>query len=96
MDPNTRILGTLGGHFGTFGLILVTRGCPGGSKRHPLESEEVFNKLLTDFWVSLGDHFGIMLVTFPSFVVSKWEVRLRTSFVCVFCMEKQAHRIGFM
>ena len=48
MDPNTCILGTLGGQFGTFGVISVTRGCPGGSKRHPLEPEEVFNKFLTD------------------------------------------------
>ena len=59
-DPCPCILGTLGGQFGTFGVISVTRGCPGGSKRHPLESEEVFNKCLTD----LGSLFGITLGSF--------------------------------
>ena len=58
LDPSTCILGTLGGHFGTFGLILVTRGCPGGSKRHPLDAEEVFNKFLTDFGSLLGITLG--------------------------------------
>ena len=61
MEPNTYILGTLGGHFGTFGSILVTRGRPGSSKRHPLEPEQVFNKFLSDFRFLLGTslaHFG--------------------------------------
>ena len=58
LDPNTCILGTLGGHFGTFGLILVTRGRPGSSKRHPLEPEEVFNRFLTDFRSLLGTSLG--------------------------------------
>ena len=61
LDHSPCILGTLGGHFGTFGLILVTRGCPGGSKRHPLESEDVFNEFFMDFGCLLGPllaHFG--------------------------------------
>ena len=33
--------------------------------------------------------FGFILVTFPNLLVSKWEVRLRTSFVSVFGVEKQ-------
>ena len=71
LDPSPCILGTLGGHFGTFGLILVTRGCPGGSKRHPLESEEVFNQFLTDLGSLLATTLGLIFVILFSFVVSK-------------------------
>ena len=35
-------------------------------------------------------------MTFSSFVVSKWEVRLRTSFFSVFGVEKQPQGIGWM
>ena len=35
-------------------------------------------------------------MTFSSFVVSKWEVRLRTSFFSVFGVEKQPQGIGCM
>ena len=52
--------GDPGGHFGTLGLIWVTRGCPGGSKRHPLEPQEVFNQ----FWVALG---SLLKTTLGSF-----------------------------
>ena len=46
--------------------------------------------------MSLGDHFGLIFVIFSSFVVAKWEVRLRTSFVSVFGVEKQPQGIGCM
>ena len=96
VDPNTCILGTLGGHFGTFGLILVTHRATREALKDTPWSQKRF---LTCFWRILGlswDHFGLMLVICCSFVVSKWEVRLRTSFLSVFGVEKQPQGIGCM
>ena len=89
LDPNTCILGILGGHSGTLQYLWGhfgdprTAGLPRRLQRRPFEAIDVFLLVVGGFGVSLGNHFGVMLVTFPSFVVSKWEVRLRTSF-CLF------------
>ena len=85
MDPNTYILGTLGGHFGTFGLILVTR---------PLELEEVSHKFLMDIGFLLAlICFAIFEVLWdqsgrlgfgPLFLVfSVWTSNPRAEAVCV-------------
>ena len=52
--------GDPGGSFWYLWAHFGDRGCPGGSKRHPLESEEVFNQFLTDF----GSLFGTTLGSF--------------------------------
>ena len=71
LEPQNLYLGELGGHFGTLGVILMTRVSPLGSTGEPLEPEVVFRRFFVLFLVSLGDNVGVILVTVSSFVPSK-------------------------
>ena len=53
-------------------------------------------RIFCGFGVPLGSHFGVILVTFSSFVVTKWEVRLLTSFFMLFGVGKRPECSGFM
>ena len=90
--PKIAFVRTQGLHFGTLGVHLGDPGLFKKSRREPL----IFLLYLFDgFGVSPGDHFEVISMTFPSFEMSKREVRLRTFFLCVFGVEKTtpAHRL---
>ena len=58
LEPQNLYLGDLGVDFGTLGVILVTRGSPGGSTGDPLEPEVFFCQFLLDLGFLLGTTSG--------------------------------------
>ena len=86
-DPWGGILGGLGLHFGGAGHPWDTRGDVWGS-------DVVFLSVFGGFWVPVGGHFGVLLVTFSELLVSKWEVRLWTSFLVYFRWKKNLKTVA--
>jgi hypothetical protein len=83
-------------HFGrSLGVILAPLRLhfgaldpPGGPNGDPQGSKVHFSWILGALGVPLGGHFGTILLTFSSLLVSKLQVALRTCFLSGFGMDK--------
>ncbi len=95
-DPKTSLWGSLGVILAPLRVHSGAPGPPGGPKGDPQGSKVDFLWIWGALGVPLGGHFGTILVTFSSLLVSKLQVALRTCFLSGFGMEQRPQRRGRM
>ena len=83
----TSLLGVPGLHFETLGVILATRA-PKGDQSRPkgpqMKKASLQESSTGRLWAPLGNHFGIILSTFSSFLCKSWGLDSGHVFLTIF------------